>query len=302
MPNNREIHPWVTEPQIRIGVVYMGPVFHWPAYLEFVLEAERLGFDSVWVPDHPTVLPDSWSLLSSLAVTTQRIRLGTQVSCIYYRNPYLLARQAADVDRLSGGRLVLGLGIGDLAPEFEKLGLPYLPVRERQDYLEQNIPIIQEVWSTLPAGPIQQPRIPLLLAGGGARTLRQVAQYADASNFGPHKETGGVSQQEEVERRLQLLDTHCATFGRTPMSVLRSHVMLPVVLGHSPEEIAAKQAHVPPPMRQQFTMGLEATPQQAIAYYTNLTNVGMRYFIIGCWPGDTETMRLFSQQVLPALS
>jgi alkanesulfonate monooxygenase SsuD/methylene tetrahydromethanopterin reductase-like flavin-dependent oxidoreductase (luciferase family) len=111
-----------------------------------------------------------------------------------------------------------------------------------------------------------------------------------------------VSQQEEVERRLQLLDTHCATFGRTPMSVLRSHVMLPVVLGHSPEEIAAKQAHVPPPMRQQFTMGLEATPQQAIAYYTNLTNVGMRYFIIGCWPGDTETMRLFSQQVLPALS
>lgn len=302
MSNNREIHPWVAEPQIRIGVVHMGPVLHWASFLEFVLEAERLGFDSVWVPDHPTRLTDSWSVLGPLAVTTQKIRLGTLVSCIYYRHPYQLARQAADVDRLSGGRLVLGLGIGDIAEEFETFGLPYPSVRERQDYLEQNIPIIQEALRTLPAGPVQQPHIPLLLAGGGARTLRQVAQYADVSNFGPHKDTGGVSQREEIERRFQMLDTHCAIFGRTTTSVLRSHIMLPLVLGNSPEEIEAKQAGIPPLLREQFPAHLEATPQQAIAYYTNLVNMGMRYFILGCWAGDIETMRLFSQQVLPVLS
>jgi alkanesulfonate monooxygenase SsuD/methylene tetrahydromethanopterin reductase-like flavin-dependent oxidoreductase (luciferase family) len=301
MQSNRVIHPWVAESQIRIGVDYLGPVAQWDTFLKFVLEAEKLGFDSFWIADHPTILSDNWSILAPLAVSTQKIRLGTLVSCIYYRNPFLLARQAADVDRLSGGRLVLGLGIGDIAAEFEQLGLPYPSVRERQDYLEQCIPVIQRTWDSLPVGPVQQPYIPLLLAGGGARTMRQVAQYADVANFGPDPDTGGVSQQEEIERRYQQLDTHCATFGRPAGNVLRSHFILPLVLGHSPEEIAARQAHLPPAMRQKFTRGLEATPQQAIDYYNNLIKAGMRYFIIGCWPGDTETLRLFNQQVLPGL-
>ena len=113
----RPVHPWVAEGErvVRFGVAY-GPTMtgqlDWCALLDFVLACEVAGIDSFWVPDHPTVFPDPWVTLSALAATTSRIRLGPLVSCVYYRNPVQLARLAADVDRLSNGRLVLGLGIG----------------------------------------------------------------------------------------------------------------------------------------------------------------------------------------------
>src|ERR1019366_3545420 len=131
------------------------------------------------------------------------------VSGICYRNPVLLARMAADVDRASHGRLVLGLGIGDDPGEFEKLGIPFPGTRERQAMLEETIQIVQGLWrgetltfqgthfqvqqATGYPLPVQHPRVPLLIGGGGERvTLRQVAQYADMSNFGPHIWTGSA--------------------------------------------------------------------------------------------------------------
>lgn len=75
---------------------------------------EELGFDSYWVGDHPVEFPfDCFTRLAAIGAVTERVRLGTLVACAYYRHPLMLARQAADVDRVSGGRLVLGLGIGD---------------------------------------------------------------------------------------------------------------------------------------------------------------------------------------------
>src|SRR6516164_4490171 len=107
------IHPWVAAglEKVRVGVTFMGPCFDWSVYQHRVQVAEQLGFDSYWIADHPTILSDCWVLLSALASTTQHIRLGTLVDCVFYRNPVLLARMAADLDRISGGRLILGLGI-----------------------------------------------------------------------------------------------------------------------------------------------------------------------------------------------
>jgi alkanesulfonate monooxygenase SsuD/methylene tetrahydromethanopterin reductase-like flavin-dependent oxidoreductase (luciferase family) len=159
--------------------------------------AEALGFDAVLLPDHPTFMPDSWLHLAALAARTQRVRLGANVACVLYRHPVLLARLATDLDHLSGGRLLLGLGAGWNAAEFERLGLQLPPARVRQAAVSDTIAILNGVWGSEPFTyrgnffsaartrvtplPVQQPRPPILVAGGGERgTLRQVAQLADA--------------------------------------------------------------------------------------------------------------------------
>jgi hypothetical protein len=94
--------------------------------------AEDLGFDAFFVGDHPAWALDPWLHLAALAVTTERIRLGVNVCCALYRHPVLTARLAADLDNLSNGRLILGLGNGWDANEFANLGLPFLPARDRR--------------------------------------------------------------------------------------------------------------------------------------------------------------------------
>ena len=132
------------------------------------------------------------------------------MTCIYYRHPVMLARMAADVDRMSQGRLILGLGAGDFEPEFAQMGLDFPPIQTRQQALEEVIQLLRGMWGEAPfsfsgahfkvqdahikPGPAQQPRVPVLIAGAGERvTLRQVAEFADASNFGPNPHTGNVS-------------------------------------------------------------------------------------------------------------
>lgn len=318
----QHIHPWVAEgsQKIRAGVSIMGPVGDWKNYLDKVQLAEKLGFDSYWFPDHPTFTADFGTTLAALAVTTSTIRLGTLVSCIFYRNPAVLARIAADIDRLSGGRFILGLGIGDFPPEFSQMGLPFLSTKERQQALEETIQVVKGLWRTepftyqgkyvqveqclLPDGPVQQPHVPLLIAGGGERvTLRQVAQYADACNFGPHIWTGSASRIEDVVRKCHALRAHCETFKRPADAVLRTHLTIPLVMGETPAAAAAKLAAIPPMMRETFRSGeIALTPAEAIEYYNALVQAGMQYFIITVTPDDVETIQLFGQQVLPALT
>lgn len=98
------------------------PSGDWPALRDFLQTAEGLGFDAYWRPDHPLLLPDCWTSLAAVAAVTRRLRLGSLVSCVLYRNPVLLARMVADVDRISQGRVVVGLGAGDIEAEFRAMG------------------------------------------------------------------------------------------------------------------------------------------------------------------------------------
>ena len=208
MDFERQVHPWVAEgrrrPRFAIVSVFLS---EWPEILGFACRAEQLGFDAYWANDHPNRSMDTWTLLSALAVATERIRLISLVSCVYYRSPVLIARQAADVDRISGGRLVLGIGIGDDVPEFNQMCLPFPPVAQRQDTMEEALAVIRGLWTEdvftfegkyfrldqarLAPKPVQEPYVPILIGGGGERTtLRQVAQFADVSNFSPHEWSG----------------------------------------------------------------------------------------------------------------
>jgi alkanesulfonate monooxygenase SsuD/methylene tetrahydromethanopterin reductase-like flavin-dependent oxidoreductase (luciferase family) len=312
-------HPWVEESadDVRFGVAN-GPRGDWLALSEFVAALEELGFDSFWSSDHPVPSAGCWTTLAALAATTKRIRLGSLVTCVYYLNPVVLARTALDVDAMSGGRLVVGLGIGDIEREFVQMGIPWRSTPERQEALDEAIGLLRYLWgedpapaeqkhfavsaAPLPHGPGQQPRIPLLIAGGGEKvTLRQVAQYADASNFGEHAYAGGVQGEEAVSRRIAVLDHHCQTFGRPPESVLRSHTTFPLVIAKTAGNLTEKIEHFLPAWVRELTRDtiVAGTPTDVIAHFERLMRAGLQYFIAFVYGNDLETIRLLAEEVIP---
>lgn len=164
--------------------------------------AERSGFDSFWIMDHlfapgapPTDTLESWTLLSALAGATTSIRLGHLVGCSPFRHPALLAKMAATVDRLSGGRLDLGLGWGSVEDEFTRFGFPVGTRRERSEALGETLDILTLMFTGEPFDydgthfqlrgayglPVPaQKRIPIHIGGGGKQlTMPLVERHAD---------------------------------------------------------------------------------------------------------------------------
>ena len=309
-------HPWVlaNQDRIRFGIAY-GPRADWPETAAFVQEVEAVGFDSYWTMDHPVSGFDAWTSLAALAAVTSRIHLGPLVSCVLYRSPPMLARLAADVDRISTGRLVLGVGGGNHALEFEKLGIPFSPTGERLAAVEETVRGVLTHWGQAPAadgdpdrtgvalvrpGPIQRPHVPLLIAGGGEKvTLRQVARYADASNFSPHVQAGSAFVVDDVRRKLEALRSHCDDIGRPYNAILRTQVAVPVVLAETPAALEAKLAAIPERIRRAYASStLAGLPDDAVAYYSRLAGAGLTYFIAGIYGNDRDTVRLLAERVV----
>jgi alkanesulfonate monooxygenase SsuD/methylene tetrahydromethanopterin reductase-like flavin-dependent oxidoreductase (luciferase family) len=291
--------------------------------VEKLRQLEALGFDSYWKEDHSGLgYADCWTTLTAAAAATTRMRLGSFVSCIYYRSPSLLARMAADVDLLSNGRLVLGLGIGVPAERFDRLGIAGAPsVRERQEALAETIQVVYGLWGGSPftyqgqhfqvkdaavqPGPMQQPRVPLLIAGGGERgTLHQVAEYADMANFGPGPNTGRAYALEDIERKLETLRQQCESIGRPYDSIVRSHISLPLILAETPAAVEAKIEALPQRRRERVRAGagVTGTPSAVLAHYRELAAVGITYFVPCLLPDDQEGLDLLTQEVMPALA
>jgi alkanesulfonate monooxygenase SsuD/methylene tetrahydromethanopterin reductase-like flavin-dependent oxidoreductase (luciferase family) len=316
----RTTHPWVAEARRRVsfGAMILSPRDLSPGTVDFARRLEQLGFSSLFIADHPLGNGDCWTTLAALAVATSTIRLGTLVCCVYYRPPELLARHAADVDQLSGGRLTLGLGIGDAPDEFERMGLRYPPVPERQSALDDAVRIVRGLWGEQPfsyqgalgtlrnasvrPGPVQQPRVPVLIAGGGEKvTLRQVARYADVSNFGEHETVGTAQTLDDVRRKLAALRRHCDEVGRDYDAILRTHITLPLVMARDKAAVEAKYLRVPERRRTGQASSLKAlTPEEGVAYYRGLAEAGMQHFVIGLLPDDVETAELVADRVMPA--
>jgi alkanesulfonate monooxygenase SsuD/methylene tetrahydromethanopterin reductase-like flavin-dependent oxidoreductase (luciferase family) len=260
---------------------------------------------------------DGFTTLAALAAETTRIRLISLVSCVYYRHPLLIARGAADIDRMSGGRFVLGLGVGDDVPEFGQLGLPFPPAAERHLALSEAAEAIQGLLSgepqtrgglfpmtgaTLKPGPVQQPRIPLLIGGGGERfTLRQVARYADVSNFGPHEWVGNAFDPADVRRKYEVLRGYCDEIGRPYEAVLRSHWTPLLTLAPTHDQLDRKRQAARIPDAKLNTQPLFATPDEAIAHYGRLIDAGAEYFLASVNGQDQETVDLLAERVVPAL-
>jgi len=229
----------------------------WERWRRIMRATEDLGFESLWRSDHffslsgPRDRPALETFLSFVLVATEtsRIRFGPLVSSATFRHPSLVARMAAQIDVLSGGRFILGMGAGWNVPEHEAFGLPFPAVRERMDRLEESIRVVRALWGPSPANfegryyslkdaicepkPAQRP-MPLLIGGSGERrTLKLVAQYADEWN--------GVGLTVEGYRaKRAVLEQHCAAVGRDPATVRHSQ-MAGFIIGRTEAE---QRAHL----------------------------------------------------------
>jgi F420-dependent oxidoreductase-like protein len=194
--------------------------------------AEAAGFDRLSVMDHffqirmigppEREMLEAYTTLSYLAGKTSRIRLLTVVTGVIYRQPALLAKEVTTLDVLSGGRAMLGIGAAWNEEEARGLGFPFPPIAERFERLEETLQIVLQMWSdndgpyhgryyhlerTLNSPqPLQRPHPPILIGGSGERkTLRLVAQYADACN---------LFSTPDLAHKLDVLREHCERLGR----------------------------------------------------------------------------------------
>lgn len=317
-------HPWVQTYQSRIGVALQGAAtLTDPDPTGVVMRAgklaEEVGLDGFFIGDHPGNSPEAFVHLAALARETEKIELGSIVFCIYHRHPVMFARQIADLDQISNGRALIGLGIGWNVPEFARLGMTLPPVRERQQALEEYIQIIDGVWGDEPftfegerftttnakvyPRPIQQPRPPVVIAGGGERvTLRQVALYADACNFGASANTGAVQGPADVARRFEVLRRHCDEKGRPFDEILRTHFTSWVFIGESEREVAAKRDRYFPNglTEDQKLTRIFGTPDQIVSYCAELVDAGVQYFVLQTQDAsDVQTIELLGRDVAP---
>lgn len=193
--------------------------------------AESAGFDSVWVWDHfiqlrrwEEAILEGWMSLAFVAAATSRIRLGMLVTGVTYRYPAILVKQATTLDVLSGGRSYFGVGAAWNEREHAAFGVPFPPLRERFELLEETLRIAHSAWKGETGAfegkhvrlteqmdsppPVQKPHPPILIGGGGERkTLRLVAQHADAT----HQTT---SDPEVFRHKMDVLRGHCEDVGR----------------------------------------------------------------------------------------
>jgi len=235
---------------VKLGIQI--PSFSWPGgtaeigptLARIVRQADDIGVDSIWVMDHffqirgvgPAEEPmlEGWTTLGFLAAHTTNARLGLMVGGVHYRHPGLWVKAATTLDVLSGGRAWLGIGAAWNEEESRALGFPFPPLGERFEMLEETLRIAHGMWqgergsearfegrhytaTRLLNSPqsLSRPRVPIMIGGGGERkTLRLVAQYADATNV-----FGGP---EQIHHKYEVLREHCAAVGRDPEEIERS--------------------------------------------------------------------------------
>lgn len=258
--------------------------------------AEAAGFDLVTVMDHlyqiqgvgPVTDPmlEAWSTLAALARETSKVRLGTLVTGVTYRNPALLAKQVTTLDVLSGGRAVLGLGAAWNEEEHLGYGFDFPPVRERMDRLDEALTIIRSMFTedrpsfqgqhyrieqalNVPR-PIQ-PGGPRVLVGGGGeqRTLRIAARHADMTHWFPL----GL---ETLQRKNEILERYCEEIGRDPSTIERT-MASPVVVTLDEAEGQAIIERMPPERRAHVAVGLPEQMAEALRPYLDAGFTGFTF-------------------------
>ena len=304
----------------------------WKAISDFARAADAGPFESIWVYDHFHTVPvpteeathEAWSLMAGLGAVTSRVRLGQMCTCMGYRNPAYLAKVAATVDVISGGRVEMGIGAGWYEHEWRAYGYGFPGAGERIAMLDEGVQIMRQLWTAGTATlegrhyqvdgaigrplPVQEGGIPLWIAGGGERkTLRIAAKYASYTNF-----DGGP---EEFTHKSEVLAKHCKDVGTDFEAIVRSS-NFNVIIGETDKDVADKlewvRAHYEPllPAKQvernvsMLSSGpLVGTPEQITERLAEAGRLGMQYaityFVDAAY--DRGSADLFASKVIPNL-
>lgn len=292
-------------------------------------------WESIWLYDHFHTVPaptdqathEVWTLMAAFAAVTERVRIGQMCTCMSYRNPAYLAKVAATVDMISGGRTEMGIGGGWYEHEWRAYGYGFPGVGERLGRLREGVDIMKQAWTTGEATldgkyyqvdraivqpmPPQEGGIPIWVAGGGEKvTLKIAAQYADYSNF-----TGTVA---EFDHKSNVLRGHCEAIGRDFATITRSS-NFNTVIADTEAEVADRVDAVE--ARMAAYVGADAaaeyihtnyrsapaavgTPEQVVERLRERKEHGLgysnHYFPEAAY--DRSSQQLFEKLVIPALA
>jgi F420-dependent oxidoreductase-like protein len=286
--------------------------------------AEDEGFDAFFRSDHylrlgaGTGLPgstDAWTTLAGLARDTSRLRLGTLVSSATFRLPGPLAVIVAQVDAMSGGRAELGLGTGWYEAEHRAYGIPFPPMRERFERLEEQLAVISGLWITPPGEtfthhghhyrldsspalpkPLQRPHPPIIVGGkGAARTPHLAASYADEFN-------APFLQPADARAQIQRVRQACQAIGRDPNSIRYSATVV-TCCGVDDAEVARRAKAIGREVDEMRTNGACGTPSEVAKRLREWADAGAETAYLQILDlADLEHLRLIGREVLPALA
>ncbi len=281
----------------------------WLDNLERVLPPFSGHFRSLWMTDHlfweDWYTLEVWTVLSFLAAKYPAFQVGSMVMCQSYRNPALLAKMAASLQVLSGGRLLLGVGAGWKEDEYRGYGYPFPSPGTRVEQLEDTLEIINRLWKepgqityhgkhyhveNAYCEPKPDPLPPLIVGGGGNKTMRLAARYADWWNISDKNYTiySGL---------VATLRQHCETIGRDPAS-LHPTWFGRIALGKTEADAQAlASTDLVPWTRDNAFVG---TPQQVIEQMQPFIELGVNYFMLDVLGRDNpDIQQLLLEEVLP---
>ena len=287
----------------------------WDRWRRICHDTDALGFASLRRSDHLISLmsdPDRdciecWSSLALAAEWTKRIEFGPMVSPITFRLPSVLAKIAAAVDNLSGGRLILGLGTGWNANEHTVFHIPFPTEKERFDRLEAGIAVIRETWQISNPKPARNP-IPLLIGGKGAkRTIPLVAREAAEWNH-------STLDPDAFRRLREVLEQVCRDIGRDPATIKRS-AMTGFIIGRDRSELRERAGQVGQVVRALKNLNPDeilenrkdawfvGTPQEIAARMRELSRLGIDLFMLQHFLlDDSDALQLLAKEVIPAIA
>ena len=318
----------------RLDLVDIPIATHWGVMRDLATYADAGAWDSLWVYDHFHTVPvptdeathEAWSLMSAYAATTTRIKLGQMCTAMSYRNPVYLAKVAATVDIISGGRVQMGIGGGWYEHEWRAYGYGFPSAGVRLARLDEGVQIMRDAWrdgkvsldgrhyqvndAIVAPKPLQEGGIPLWIAGGGEKvTLKIAAKYAQYTNF--------TSEPEGFVHKSKVLEDHCANVGTDFGSIVRS-ANFNAIVGSTEAEVAERVERI---RARQITKAhpeaVEAmlanatspdsatgTPEQIVERLSRMRDLGCEYAIL-YFPEaayDRSGIELFEREVIPALA
>ncbi len=317
----------------RLDLTGVDPAEQWPTMLRLAQRADAHDvWESIWVFDHFHTVPvptdeathEAWTLMAAFGAATSRVRLGQMCTCMSYRNPMYLAKVAATVDHVSGGRLEMGIGAGWYEHEWLAYGYGFPGAGERIARLDEGVQIFRQAWTSGRATldgkhyqvddaicqplPLQENGIPLWIAGGGERkTLRIAAQHAQYTNFSP--------DLDGFRHKSQVLAQHCKDVGTDFDAIVRS-ANYNVIIGRDQAEVDDRLARhrdrlapfvtaerLEEQLQQLHTGVAVGTPEQIVERLQALQDAGMTYAITNFAESayDTSGIELFEQEVVPTL-